>query len=30
LIGKFMAEIEERERLETNLKANLKINSKFS
>ena len=28
LIGKFMAEIEERERLETNLKANLKINSK--
>ena len=29
LIGKFMAEIEERERLETNLKANLKINSMF-
>ena len=28
LINKFMAEIEERERLETNLKANLKISSK--
>ena len=29
LISKFMAEIEERERLETNLKANLKISSEY-
>lgn len=29
LINKFMFEIEDREKLETNLKANLKINSKY-
>lgn len=29
LVRRFLAEIEERERLETNLKQNLKINSNF-